>query len=267
MLDIVLILKGFLIGIAKVIPGVSGSLFAVSMGLYDKAIEAISNFFKNFKENIFFLGNLGIGLLIAIILGSNIISYFLVHYPFLTTIVFIGFLLGTFPNLMKDVQVNKIGDIFFILIIAVVIISMSFFRTETEFVYTDNLINNLYVILLGFIDAATMIIPGISGTAIFILMGSYHFILDLFGSLTSNLGTFVIFMIGIMIGVIIVSKIMNWALKLHRKRTYLCIFGFAFSSIFILGIDLFQMNISVLDIIIGLVLFYTGYKVSYLLNN
>ena len=76
-----LILKGFLIGIGKIIPGVSGSLLAISLGVYDKAINSLVNLSNNFKENIYFLGKLAIGVVIAIMFFSNVIAYLLnSHY-------------------------------------------------------------------------------------------------------------------------------------------------------------------------------------------
>ena len=74
------IFKGILIGIGKVIPGVSGSLIAYALGLYEPCIEAISNLFKNFKYNLYFLGKIALGILISIMLGSKIIDYFLTNH-------------------------------------------------------------------------------------------------------------------------------------------------------------------------------------------
>jgi len=94
MINYKLILKGMVIGLAKIIPGVSGSLLAVSLGIYGIAIEAISHPFKNIKHNIIFLGNVGIGILFSITLCSNVVSYFLSNYFFLTVLLFIGFIVG-----------------------------------------------------------------------------------------------------------------------------------------------------------------------------
>lgn len=269
MIDCKLIFKGMIIGLAKIIPGVSGSLLAVSLGIYNLAIEAISHPFKNFKHNVFFLGNVGVGVLFSIILCSNIVSYFLSKYYFLTVLLFIGFILGTFPEIIKETHIDAKKDYIIVAFVAIFIFLLSNFRSSTIFIYRNTFSNNFYVFLLGFIDAATMVIPGISGTAIFLLLGSYSFVLELFASL-SNLSFYfvplIFFGLGLFVGVILVSKFMNYALQYKKKETYLCIFGFALSSIFLLCMDLFSIDTSVCEIILGSFLFIIGYKISLHLN-
>ena len=102
----ILIIKGFIIGIAKIIPGVSGSLVALNLGLYERGIEAISNFFNNVKSNMIFLLNVGIGIIISIIIGSKVIDYALLKFYFPTILLFIGLLIGTIPNLFKKANIK-----------------------------------------------------------------------------------------------------------------------------------------------------------------
>lgn len=272
MVDFKLIIKGMIIGLAKVIPGVSGSLIAVSLGIYGVAIEIISHPFKNIKYSIIFLGNVGIGVLLSIVLSSSIVSFFITKYFFVTVLLFIGFILGTFPTLINETRMEGKKDYIIVILVAVLIFLLSSFRNSTIYIYENTIWNNLYVSLLGFIDAATMVIPGISGTALFLLMGSYSFILDLFSSI-SNLSVFsfyvmplLFFGVGLFMGIIIVSKFMNYALKYKNKETYLCILGFALSSIVLLCVDLFFTSFSIFELIIGLILFFLGYKISVRLN-
>ena len=272
MINIKLIIKGFFVGIAKIIPGVSGSLLAVSLGLYNKAIEAISNPFKNFKENIIFLGNVGIGVLIAIILCSNIVLYFLNKYFFITVILFIGFIIGSIPSFLNDIKISDKKDYLFIVLFTLLIVFLSSFKNDYNFIYDRSIVDNILIVLFGFIDAAAMVIPGISGTAIFLLIGCYSFVLGLFSSLSNiffldfNLFPIVLFFIGVFIGIIIVSKIMNYMLKKYKKNTYLCIVGCALSSVILLTLYMFSIDFSLIELIIGLFLFIIGYKISYKLN-
>ena len=269
MIDYKLIFKGMIIGLAKIFPGVSGSLLAVSLGIYGVAIEAISHPFRDFKRNIILLGNVGIGVIFSIVLFSNIVSYFLSKYFFLTVLLFIGFILGTFPEIIKETYIETKKDCFIIALIAIFLFLLSNFRSSTTFIYQNTYFDNLYVFFLGFIDATTMVIPGISGTAIFLLLGSYSFVLELFASFVNFSSYFVpllLFLLGLFIGVILVSKFMNYALEYKRKSTYLCIFGFALSSIFLLCMDLFSMDASIYEVIFGIFLFMIGYKISVRLN-
>ena len=77
MQNIKLTLKGIIIGLGKIIPGVSGSMLAFSLGVYEDAINAITNFKNNLKKNILFLSYLGIGIVISILLFSNLLIYLL----------------------------------------------------------------------------------------------------------------------------------------------------------------------------------------------
>ncbi len=273
MLNINLIFKGMIIGIAKIIPGVSGSLLAVSLGLYDRAIESISHPFKNFKDNMFFLGSLGLGVLIAITLCSNVVSFFLSNSFFLTVSLFVGFIIGSLPSFFKSIDKLSKKDYFLVFLVSILVFLLSIFRSENNFVYENTFSKNILVFIFGFIDAAAMVIPGISGTAIFLLLGCYSYVLELFSSVYNifnfdvNFIPMVCFALGILIGIIIVSKIMNYMLKQHKKNTYLCIVGFAISSILLLCMDLFFIGCSLLEFFIGIVLFILGYKVSYKLNN
>ena len=89
-MNIIIILKGIIIGIGKIIPGVSGSVMAISFNVYDKAIYSITNFFDNPKNNAKFIINLGLGIVIGIVLFSKIINYLITNYYFYTSIFFIG---------------------------------------------------------------------------------------------------------------------------------------------------------------------------------
>lgn len=272
MLNVRLIFKGMIIGLAKIIPGVSGSLLAVSLGIYNTAIEAISHPFQSFRKNIIFLTNVGLGILIAITLCSNVISYFLSKYFFLTLSLFIGFIVGTFPGLIKETNVKTRNDFITIGLVFLSILLLSSFRSADTFLYKNTFHDNLHVFFLGFIDAATMVIPGISGTAIFLLLGSYSFILNLFASLSNfsifNLYfiPFIFFLSGLALGVILICKLMNYALQYRKKQTYLLILGFALSSIFLLLIDLFCYDMSIFESLFGIILFIIGYKISVRLN-
>ena len=90
--NLILILKGFILGIANIIPGVSGGTLAITLGIYEKLIDIISNFKEKFKENIKFILLLVLGIVIALLVFSNIIGYCLDKFPFITILFFIGFL-------------------------------------------------------------------------------------------------------------------------------------------------------------------------------
>ena len=101
-----LFIKGLVIGIGKIIPGVSGALLAVNFNLYEKAISSVVNFFDDWKNNLKFLIILGSGILLAIILGSKIVMYLLNNYKFITMMFFIGLISGGTYNFGVNIKYN-----------------------------------------------------------------------------------------------------------------------------------------------------------------
>ena len=102
------ILKGMVIGIANIIPGVSGGTMMVSMGIYDKLIHCITHLFSELKKSIMFLLPIGIGMIIAIIGSSFGIEYLFENFPIQTTLLFIGLIIGGFPAIWKNVKGHKV---------------------------------------------------------------------------------------------------------------------------------------------------------------
>ena len=98
------LLKGFIIGIGKIIPGVSGSVLAITLGVYDKSVEYINNFKHNKKESLKYLLPLGIGIIISIIIFSKIITILLDKYYQITMLFFIGLIIGGLPEIIKKVK-------------------------------------------------------------------------------------------------------------------------------------------------------------------
>ena len=72
---LILFFKGFLIGIGKIIPGVSGSVLAISFGVYEECLKRIENFFHDIRDNFLYLAPLGTGIVLAVLLGSNVILF------------------------------------------------------------------------------------------------------------------------------------------------------------------------------------------------
>lgn len=90
-------IAGIIIGIANIIPGVSGGTMAVSMGIYDKLIHAVTHLFKEFKKSCLFLLPVLIGAAAAIVILSRVIEFLFDHYPLQTNLLFIGLIVGGLP--------------------------------------------------------------------------------------------------------------------------------------------------------------------------
>lgn len=259
-----LIIKGFVIGIAKIIPGLSGSLLAVTLGVYQNGIDAICKFWKEPKKYIPFLGIAGGGILLGILFGSKVIGFFLIHFYAPTMLLFLGLIFGTLPSFYREyVKLNRVMNGIFLAIFLLFFL-LNYSQGNTSFLYEDTLNSKMKIILFGFIDATTMIIPGISGTAIFVLLGCYPFILELFSGIPLNLlqEPIYYFAFGLGFGVLLVSKLLNYCFLHYRDGTYRVIFCFALVSILFLGWDIANASTTSVEWIVGLLLFFFGIQLG-----
>lgn len=265
----VLIIKGFIVGLGKIIPGVSGALLAISMGIYDKALNAISNFFKDIKNNIKFLMPLGIGLLLAIIFCSNIISYFINNYYLITMLLFLGLIIGGIPSLFKTFYKIKINhkDYYFLLIMILIGLIVYFIIISNIFDINYLLkYSVIYWLMIGSIDALTMIIPGISGTGIFVMLGCFNDIIYMYANPLVNISSIIPFISGIIITVLLITKLITWLFKNCSKSMYLIILILLIISIISLINNIFSSNFTIFELTIGIVLFIIGFIVTYILE-
>ena len=165
-------LIGLILGVANIIPGVSGGTLAMSLGIYEEIIIVVSNVFKNFKKNVLFLLPIGIGIVISILLLSKVINYTLDHYEFETILFFVGLILGGIPTLLKNTNAStfKPKNVFISLICFSIVFGLTFISSNNiEIDLTNiNIVIFIKLFFVGVIASATMIIPGISGS--FILM-------------------------------------------------------------------------------------------------
>ena len=265
---LILILKGIIIGAGKIIPGVSGGMLAITLNVYDRAIKSISNFFKNVKENFTFLFTLGIGILLSILSVSKLIEYTLDNYYLPTMLLFIGMIIGGIPSIVNEAKQEKSLKNIIIMLIPFILI---FILSITSNIFNMGSVKGVKVIpmiLIGIVDAITMIIPGISGTAILMMLGYYDIIISSFSSFTNlsllsyNLSIIIPFGIGMIIGVITLSKIINYLLNKYRISCLCAIIGFSISSILLLLIETLKNNYYIGEVLISLVLLVVGYFIS-----
>lgn len=228
-----LIIKGIIIGIGKIIPGVSGSMLAISMGIYQKLIDSINNFFKDIKNNSIFLIKVIIGTLISIIFFSNVIVYLLNKYYLITMFFFIGLIIGS----LNDIKINTKNNYLITILTFTITTILGFISIDNNIVIEDSMLNFIYYLFVGFIDAITMVVPGISGTATLMMIGAYDTLIKTYSSLFNfdlliyNFEILFPFLIGVGIGVILTAKLINYLFKNYKNNTYSAILGFSISTI------------------------------------
>ena len=267
---------GILVGMANIIPGVSGGTIIVILGLFDKLMDAISNVFKlkiSFKErleNLWFIMQVLIGAAIGLIAFAKILNYLFVHFELQTIALFAGLILLSLPMLKKEeMDGKKINILFFILgVLTIGIINYLSPGEEGNIVTYEELILKsltpafiISLILMGVIGGATMIFPGVSGSMVLLVLGWYHMFKGYVAAVTTFdikiLIPLIFIAIGVGLGIIFSAKLTSFLLKKYKTNTMSFILGLIIMSaivIFPLKAELYTFgNIitSILTFILG----------------
>lgn len=284
------LLRGIVIGIANIIPGVSGGTMAVSMGIYDKLIGAVSNLFKSFKKNVLFLLPLLIGMGVGIVGFGKLLEYLLEYHVLATCLTFVGLILGGVPILwvhLKGSVSKKPGgrlggaEVACFALLLAVGVGLPLLQGSEGAVKAMSLSVGSAVILflLGVIASATMVIPGVSGSMVLMVLGYYSTILAQVTGLLDSLlardwaalghcvGLLVPFGIGVVLGIFLIAKIIEWLFKKFPSQTYAAIIGLIVSSPFaILYSSGALARFSAAGLIVGLALGAAGGWVTWLMG-
>ena len=256
------VLRGMIIGLANVIPGVSGGTMMVSMGIYDKLIYSINNLFRRFKECFKILLPYLIGMGLAIILGSVALKVAFEKYPLPTNALFIGLILGSLPIIVKQIKGSKlhISHIIIFLLFAALVIIPKIIANNTLVGDNTNggsqtlILDVGHIILyflLGVMASAAMVIPGISGSMLLKIFGYYEPIVtqtlggtfkDVIPSgnwdlVLHNAGVLLPFSIGIIVGIFGAAKLVEFMLQKWKIPTYCGILGMIVASPVVILLD------------------------------
>ena len=282
--NILLFIKGFIMGIANIIPGVSGGTLALILGIYEDFIGAISHFFSNLKKNICFLIPIAIGMLLAIASLSRVIDYSYKHFPIPTSLFFVGLVLGGIPMLVgkvrgkKEVKQASSYVIFALTFLLVMVMACSdfIFGEGLKVSFTNmGLVQYLLLFIVGVVAAATMVIPGVSGSLVLMLLGYYYPVLTVIKECTKlqNLGSNIIilgvFGVGVLLGIVLISKLIEFLFQKYETKTYFGVLGFIVASILAIPISTLlsiKVTFSVIQILIGIVFLVIGSIISYKLG-
>ena len=262
-----LLVKGFLVGMGKIIPGVSGAVIAIMMGIYDRGIKAITIFFDNKKENLFFLFYVGIGIVGAIVFGSRVITYLMDKHQFVTYMFFMGLMFCSVISLRKDVKVDKKNILFILCGFVFSFILMNLNKTTHG--------NNNYIryYIGGVLDAFATIFPGISGTALLMFYGVYDDVLGVLGNIgnvflfKSNISILLPFFLGVVSGLVVFAVIINYLFSNYRDNVLSFIFGVVIFSIILFAKLTFSLSYNAYSLFFGVIMFIVGFIISYNLDS
>lgn len=273
--------KGAAIGVAMIIPGVSGGTLAVLMKVYDKLIDAISNIRRDFKNSVKFLFPILLGAILAVAAAYFPLKIALEKAPFPTVMLFAGLMVGSCPKIIYDgikQGFDKLNIIAIILPLAAVI-GICFIPGMGDANLSPSMAWYGYFLLLliGAVASCALVVPGISGSMLLLIFGYYNGIFDTVSLLKSDFGhsllVLFVFAVGIVIGFFSIAKLMKFFMTKFPRGTRWAIIGFVIGSIpaiFITYNDNFEnhtySSLDVSHIVVGVVLCILGIIASFALT-
>lgn len=278
---------GFFIGLAVIVPGISGSTIMIIFKLYNKILHAVANFIKEFKYSIMFLAPILVGILIGVIAGFFTVRTLIDLIPFAIVSLFAGLMIGAIPSLKDEVKEVKMTKRHYLLIalgisipLLMAIISLLFAETyeAPAMRLTVDFKSIIIYIILGIIVAATQFIPGCSATAALMALGFFKPIMDSlkFSYISSNpmvLFVYLSLFVGFILGCALVGKLLNMIVEKYKNIVYFIFIGLSIGSIIALFVNTDMLceynewiNIGkfpFLDIFLGIGLFVSGILIAY----
>lgn len=268
---LILFIKGFILGVANVIPGVSGGTLAVSLGLYERILECVTTLFKKFKENLTFIMPIALGIGVAILSTSKLVTYALTNFKAQTIFLFVGLIFGGISLIMKKVKGQKsFFNICVLCIVFIFVLGLNFVKTDLFSISFTNMkiVDYILLALAGFIASSAMVIPGISGSFVLMVFGYYEKIMATISHLTAfkNIGQdliiLTVFGIGVLLGILFMAKLITKLIEKNEVRTYFAIMGFVLSSIVVLLIQIGDFKFNFTNIATSILSFLWGYLLS-----
>lgn len=271
------ICRGSLLGVANIMPGVSGGTLAISMGIYDKIIYAVTHLRKDPKNSIRILAPIGVGVLLGFIGLSYIIRWLFMFYPLQTNLLFIGLVLGGLPEIVKPIRREKITAVrilvcllFFSLVSVLPLLNIS----GKEAVMDFSFLTGAKMFGIGIISAATMVVPGVSGSMILLILGYYQPLLDEITGCINGLllmdgdrilrGIILLgpAVIGVGVGIIVIAKLVEYLLGHHKITSYWAILGLILASPIGIFLEMETPSWDILPVLTGILALGLGLFVT-----
>ncbi|MCP4910705.1 MAG: DUF368 domain-containing protein [Bacteroidetes bacterium] len=235
---IIYLLKGMAVGLANIIPGVSGGTIALITGIFERLINSIKSFgigtfklllrgrLKEFAKvtDLYFLVTLFGGVILAIVLLAKIFDYLFLQYPVYIWSFFFGLILASVYFVGNTVERWNSTVIVSFIIGTIMAVMFTFLTPATQ---NDNF---LYLILCGVVAVCSMILPGLSGSFVLILMGNYQLVaIDAINN--RDLDILFPVLIGAIGGLIAFSHLLSWVFSKYKDQTIAILTGFILGSL------------------------------------
>ena len=222
-------IKGIVIALGFILPGISGGVLAAILGIYERMIRFLAHPFKQLKEDILYFLPVAIGMLLGIGLFSYPIEYLLEHYQVYVLWSFAGAIIGTVPSLVKEANRDSERDKIDLIWFWTTFIISGIALYGLNFVVGSLSASFLNFILAGSLLALGILVPGLSPSNLLLILGLYAPMLIGFKSF-DLFGTFLPIGIGAVLTLIAFSKFMDYALRVYHSRVYHFIIGIVLSS-------------------------------------
>ncbi len=233
-----ILLKGIVIGVANIIPGVSGGTMAVVLGIYDRLIEAIGGFLTDKDKRLshfLFLFFIAIGAGVGLKGLAPVISYTLQYHNALTMLFFMGLITGSIPAVVKLSGVKKLSIldmVFLALGVGLVLILGASPESKDEIEASAGNASMLALFISGILAGGAMIVPGVSGSLVMVLLGAYPVVLYAVDKMDFKL--LIVLAAGGGLGVLLFSILIRFLLQHAANATHSFIFGLVGASVIIL---------------------------------
>lgn len=269
-----------LIGIASIAPGISGGTIAIALGFYERLISSVANLLKNFKESFRYLFPFGVGAVISIAALSIVFDYMFSRFPLPTNMLFIGFILGTLPFIRNRFK-SSLGEgklswkhiltgILFLVIVLLPSILASPETSEARTAFDSGSTSIVMFLIIGVIIAATLVIPGLSGTMILTSLGFYRPMLHTASLFVTSIVTtdiaaaidlldcMIPLGIGVLAGGFLIAKLLNHLFKRIPTYIYAAIIGLICATPAVMLAEISLSAVTALNVIISIVALLIG---------
>jgi len=263
------VLCGFCLGISVFAPGISGSIMAIIMGIYDRLLDIASNPFKNFKKNFMYLLPMGIGAFISLVLFILVFSYLFETYEKAVFMLFIGLIVGNLPVVYKEACKSEFKWYYILGTVAALAVALTVSITsegagEMQVAKNTGLI---YVAVSGVLAGFASLIPGMSVSMILIVMGVYDYLI----AAAKSLDVITVGVVGVsfVLSMVVSSKLIKFVFEKFNGMAHFMVMGFLIGSVCGIfytlpkdGSNLAGAMMLVIGLAISLAFVYLGKKVN-----
>jgi putative membrane protein len=248
-------LKGLIVGASMLVPGVSGGTTAIILGIYDRLIHSVSTFFKDVRGNLLFLGVFCAGALIGIVLFSRVLLYAVETWPLPMMFLFLGAIVGSVPMLYRQAKVERFSPVYVLFALAgvAIVLSLGYLPKPEASSAVGGFGTMAMLFVSGIIIAIALVLPGISTSHMLLVLGMYE--TTLCAIKAANFLYLVPLALGGLVGVALITSLVERALTRYPRVTYFVIIGFVVGSI----IDVFPGYPTGLGIPLCVLTFTAGY--------